>query len=165
MRYARDIGIAANGAPALTGAAVSKTTAALAPAPLTAEEALLQAEAEGLTLQPSDNTRPASRAANPGPTRPRCGEAARRRRLATSPPPRRPPYTRDVVANGHSDDQPRAVRRVLPATHTYTRTRVFRLPFADRPTHRQAACTAGPPTTRRAPPPKPTPSRTPHSWR
>ena len=48
--YARDIAV--NGAPALTGV----YAVAAAPAPLTAEEALRQAEAEGLTLQPSDST-------------------------------------------------------------------------------------------------------------
>ena len=47
--YARDI--AANGSPALTGV----YAAAAAPAPLTAEEALQQAEAEGLTLLPADS--------------------------------------------------------------------------------------------------------------
>ena len=49
--YTRDI--AANGAPALTGVYAA---AAAAPAPLTAEEVLRQAEAEGLALQPSDHT-------------------------------------------------------------------------------------------------------------
>ena len=48
--YARDI--AANGAPPISN--VDK--AAAAPAPLTAEEVLRQAETEGLTLQPSDNS-------------------------------------------------------------------------------------------------------------
>ena len=50
--YARDM--AANGAPGLSASAASKAAAAAAPAPLTAEEALRQAAAEGLTLQPSD---------------------------------------------------------------------------------------------------------------
>ena len=46
--YARDI--VTNGAPTLTGVAAT----AAAPMPLTAEEALRQAEDEGLTLQPRD---------------------------------------------------------------------------------------------------------------